>query len=50
MGLPIEFHAEAPGELRAAYERYDGLRSDLADDFASSVDRAFEAIIDNPLG
>jgi len=50
MPLPLEFHAEAPGELQAAYERYDGLRSDLANDFASAIDRAFEAITDNPLG
>ncbi len=50
MSLPFDFNPHAPGELQAAYEWYDRLRPDLADAFAASADRAFDAITANPLG
>lgn len=50
MSLPFDFNPEAPSELQAAYEWYDQLRPGLADDFAASVDRAFDAITANPVG
>lgn len=50
VSLPFDFDPNAPGELQAAYEWYDHLRPDLADDFAASADRAFDAIAANPMG